>query len=276
MNTGNSAEILAPDQIHELLVQPVMEQAVATQVATVISTASRTWRIPVVTADPSAAWVAEGAEIPLSDAALDEVEVVPAKLAGLTIITAELAADTSPEAQEVVGQGLARDCARKLDAAFFGALTAPAPPGLGSTTPTVVAAGAAFTNMDPFAEGMSYAEEVGATLGAWVASPATALDLARIKVDAGSNLPLIASPEAGTSARRSVGGLPLFVSPAVADGKVWGIPRDRTFVVIRQDTKIDVDGSVFFTSDRVAVRATMRVGFGFAHQQALIRIDVTP
>ena len=33
--------------------------------------------------------------------------------------------------------------------------------------------------------------------------------------------------------------------------------------MIRAGTRIEVDRSVFFTSDRVAVKATMRVGFGF-------------
>jgi hypothetical protein len=40
----------------------------------------------------------------------------------------------------------------------------------------------------------------------------------------------------------------------------------------RRDAEVQVDRSVFFTSDRVAVRATCRVGFGFPHTAELVRI----
>lgn len=272
---GGVGVILTADEIAELIVTPVTAAAVATLTSTAITTSSSLWRLPIVADDPTAAWVAEGAEISPSDAELDEIVVTPAKLAGLTIITRELAEDTSPEAQQLVGEGLARDIARKLDAAYLGNLATPAPPGLGSLTPTLVDAGAAYADLDPFAEAISRAEELGAALTSWITSPATALDLARIKVSDGSREPLITSPEAGSATSRAVSGLPMFVSPAVAPGVVWGIPQDRVFTVIRDDTRVDVDASVFFTSDRVAVRATMRVGFGFPQPAAIVKISTT-
>ena len=70
-------------------------------------------RLPAVTADPTAAWVAEGAEIPISDLTTAEVDVVTRKVAGLSVVTSELAEDSSPEATAEVGRGLARDIARK-------------------------------------------------------------------------------------------------------------------------------------------------------------------
>jgi hypothetical protein len=55
------------------------------QVSTVtVSTSANRYRIPTPTADPTAAWVAEGAEIPISDPTLAELSVTPAKVAGLT------------------------------------------------------------------------------------------------------------------------------------------------------------------------------------------------
>lgn len=70
-----------------------------------------------------------------------------------------------------------------------------------------------------------------------------------------------------------IGGVPLYVSPAVTTGVVWGIPKDRVVVALRDDTRLEVDRSVFFTSDRVAVKATMRVGFAFPHPAAVIKIS---
>jgi hypothetical protein len=62
----------------------------------------------------------------------------------------------------VVGIGLARDIARKVDAG-------------------------AFADLDAFAEAISLAETVGATETSFVTSPATALTLAKVKTGTGSN-----------------------------------------------------------------------------------------
>src|SRR5512134_921363 len=126
--------IVAPEQVGALVVQPVIAESVAAQVSTVVQTRAHSYRIPVVATDPTAAWVAEGDEITPSDADLDEVTVTPPKVAGLTIVSRELADDSSPEAAQAVGQGLARDIARKIDAAYFGTVAAPAPAGLPSLT----------------------------------------------------------------------------------------------------------------------------------------------
>jgi hypothetical protein len=75
-------------------------------------------RLPAVTADLTAAWVAEGAEIPINDLQTAEVEVVTKKVTGSTVVTSELAGDSSPEATSKVGRGLARDVAREIDAAL--------------------------------------------------------------------------------------------------------------------------------------------------------------
>ena len=45
---------------------------------------------------------------------------------------------------------------------------------------------------------------------------------------------------------------------------MWCYDRTRVISVVREDVELAVD-EVFFTSHRVAVRAVMRVGFGFPH-----------
>ena len=142
---------------------PAITASVAAQVSTVVPTSANTFRIPIVSADPTAAWVAEGAEITPSDPTLTELVVTPLKLAGLTIISKELADDASPEAAQVIGDGLARDIARKLDAAFFANTTSNGPSGLLSlTTSTAVEAASSFTTLDAFASAIFTAEGVGA------------------------------------------------------------------------------------------------------------------
>jgi HK97 family phage major capsid protein len=70
--TSGATAILTPAQVSELVVRPVIEQAVSAQVSTVIQIGTHELRIPIVTADPNASFVAEGSEIPASDAAVTE------------------------------------------------------------------------------------------------------------------------------------------------------------------------------------------------------------
>ena len=275
LTTTTGAAVLTPEEVGALVICPLMEQSIAAQVSTVVQTSSHNFRVPVVSADPTAAWTAEGAEITVSDPTLTEVVVTPKKLAGLTVITNELAADSSPAALQVVGDGLVRDLKRKLDAAYFANTTTNGPSGLGSLTTATVDAGDTWTNLDAFEEAKSAAETLYTTLTAFVANPATALALAEIKELADSNKALLgADPTMPTN--RVISGVPLYVSPAVADDVVWGIPMPHSIFVIRQDATVVTDTSAFFTSDRVAVRATLRVGFGFTYPAAVVKIATTP
>jgi len=61
--------------------------------------------------------------------------------------------------------------------------------------------------------------------------------------------------------RRVVLGVPIIPSAAVAEGDVWAIPQARVLVVLREDVTLDADRSAYFSSDRIGVRATLRVGF---------------
>lgn len=275
MTRASANRSFLPEEIGRLIVQPVQAMSVAFQTTSTVSISGEQFRIPIVTEDPTAAWTAEGAEITPDDATLDEIAVKPSKVAGLTIISRELADDSSPAAAQVVGQGLARDIAKRVDQAFFGDLAAPAPAGLGSLTGVVeVDAGAAWANADPFAAAISLAEQEGATLTAFVANPDDALALAQLKEGTGSNKPLL-QPDPTMPTRRTVQGVPLYVSPAVTAGGVWGYDRQFVATVLREGTRLDIDRSAYFSSDRVGIRATMRVGFGFPHEASIIKVALS-
>lgn len=261
---------ISREDVGPLLIQPVSRASVALATSTTVTTSGYTFRVPIVAADPTAAWVAEGDEIPTSDADLDELVVTPSKVAGLTIVSRELAEDSTPAATQVVGDGLARDIARKVDAAWFGALAAPAPSGLGALTGHQTVTGA-FTNLDPFAEAISLAEQVGATVTSFVTDPATALTLSKIKTGTGSNAPLLGQ-DATAAGQRRIPGVEVVSSPAVAAGTVWAYDWSRVWSVLRDDVTIDVDRSPYFESDRVGIRATMRVGFAFGHEASVVKI----
>ncbi|KDF01935.1 hypothetical protein Y900_024150 [Mycolicibacterium aromaticivorans JS19b1 = JCM 16368] len=277
--TTGAGAILTPEQIGELVVKPFTQQSVAMRVSTVVPIDSASLRVPVVSADPAASFVAEGAEITASDPTVTEVNIVAKKLAALTVISSELAADSSPAALGVVGDGIVRDLARKTDAAYFGNTTTNGPAGLLSLAAgdNDIDAGDTWSNLDWAEAAKTNAEQHNTVVTAFVASPATVLKIAQIKqyASAGSNVPLLQADPTSPAAR-VVAGVPLLSSPAIADDIVWAIPAARSVVALRSGTQVVPDSSVYFTSDRVALRGILRVGWGFTDPGAVSKIAITP
>ncbi len=59
-------------------------------------------------------------------------------------------------------------------------------------------------------------------------------------------MPLL-TPDPTQPAARTISGVPLYVSPAVAADLVWAIPAAHSLFVLRQDSSVVTDSSVFFT-----------------------------
>lgn len=275
LTTSTNVSGILPDQFGPLIIQPVQQACVAMQVTTVIPTASTVFHVPVLRSDVGAAWVAEGAEIAPSDAVFDEINVTPAKVAGLSIISTELANDSNPAAQEVVGMSIARSIAKKIDAAWLQALASPAPGGLLSVTGvSAVSAGSAWSSTDPFATAISAVEVDGGTVTAFVAHPADVLALAKLKAGTQLSTPLFGM-NATTAVDRNILGVPLVSNNQAVQGTIWGISVDRVMTVMRTDVTLLVSADAYFSSDRVGVRATMRVGFAFPAPASIAKISLS-
>ena len=273
MSTTGNPSILTPAQVESLVVLPLEQESIAAQVGTVVRINTHTLRVPRVTADTAGSWVLEGAEIPVSDATTDELSCTPTKLATLTVLSNELRDDSSPAALGIVGNSIVRDLKKKIDAAFFANTTANGPSGLASLTTSVASSGGSFDDFDVFEAAKSAAESLGATITSWVTSPATALELSTTKAFAavGSNMPLL-QPSPTQPAARQISGVPLLVSPSAPANIVWGIPAEHVLFVQRLPATVVSDGSVFFTKDSTAVRATTRIGFCFTYPLSIVKI----
>lgn len=289
MTSPNQPRAFVDSAVGDLVVRPLQAQSVALQAATMvrINEAANSFRIPVVSEDPSVAWVAEGEEIPASGSTLAEDADVFHKLAGLTVVSSEFLNDSSPAVAEVVTKGLARSLALKLDTAFFGkrGTDTKAPRGLGDITGiNTIAAGAKLTSLDPFTEAVYAASKAGgATLSAFVANPDDALSLAKIKERSDSQRALLqADPtkggpvtDAGTvTPAATLAGVPLYTTPACPKGTIWGIPKDSVVVALRKDFEVTKNDSVYYTSDATAVRALARVTTVFGHPAAIQKITI--
>ena len=66
-SAGSGSSILSPEQVMQLVVQPLLDTAVATRVSTIVQTMSHDARFPIVVTDPTTAFTAEGEEITPSD-----------------------------------------------------------------------------------------------------------------------------------------------------------------------------------------------------------------
>lgn len=273
--SAHAGSVLPPDY-GQLVVQPSLELSIAAQVSTIVSTSASTFRIPVVCRDPLASWTSESQEIIPSDALVDEIVVRPAKLAALSIISSELADDSSPSAASIIGAGLARDSAGRMDQAFFRGLPAPAPGGLESATGFMSIDGAgAFEDLDAFAAAIAGAEESGGTTTHFVAHPQTVLALAKIKTFNGSNSPLLGQDATAPGMRRILG-VPLLSSRWVEYNAVWAVDKSSIIMVLREDSTVETDRSVYFSSDRVAIRSIMRLAWAFTAPSAIVRITRPP
>lgn len=260
---------ILPPEYAGLITGPITNEALAfnASLATVVTTGSASFNIPILKEDAGAAWVVEGGEIAADDPTLDELTVTPKKVAGLTIISRELADDSSENAQELVGQGLARSIINQINAAFLGNLAAPAPKGLTSLANVTAVAGN-LANLDVFAEAIAEAENAGANLTGWVVHPDDALTIAKLKDLATSNKVLLENS-------RIIMGRPVIVSTKATVGTIWGLAAGRNITVLRDDVELAVSDDAYFSSDRIAIRATLRIGFGFPAEDSIIKMDVT-
>jgi HK97 family phage major capsid protein len=269
--TGPDNAALRPDDHGAAYFQNLQGFSVALQVSDVVMSDATKYRIPLVTGFPTAMWTAEAAEITVSDVTTKEIGVVPQKLAALTFISSEMRRDSAEQAVRVVTEGMTSDLAKKIDQALFQSIAA-APMGLEDVTgvSTVDVTGD-WADLDWALEAISNAEKVNEQVTSFVANPATALALAKLKDQTGSNRTLLQS-DPTMPTRRLVAGVPLWVSPEVADDVVWALPRRAVVSVLRTPAELAFSTDAAFTSDRVAVRLTQRIAFGFPHAVAISKV----
>jgi HK97 family phage major capsid protein len=244
-------------------------ESIAFLVATVTNTDKQTIRFPILVDDAATGWVPEKGTIPLTDPETGEVVVTPTKVAGRTELSNESVMDSDPEVLDETAKGLGRSIAKRIDAAFFGNTVTNGPSGLLSLAADfqVVDAGA-FTNLDPFHDAKLEALNNNAELTHFVLAPDVANTLAKVKTATGSNAGLLETVDDGIR----LAGVPVYVSRAVAAGNAWGLDKRQIRTVRRLGTTIVADGSASFDSDATQLRATSRVGFGFANPAGIVRL----
>lgn len=267
-------EILAAEQVAALITIPTVNQSIAGAVANVVNITGPSLRIPLLTTLPTAAVIAEGAEYPLSTMDFGEVKVEPQKIGVADTITRELANDSNPAAQQLFASGLAASLATRVDGGFIGTDPVTDMPGLEQITPTVITAGTAWSSLDPLIDAQANAESHGTIVDTWLMHPTTKTALRKIKVTAGSVQALL-TPDTASSNVTSVLGTQIVTTTQCPQALIYGIPRNRTHLVVREAAEVLTDKSLFFLSDRIAIKASVRIGWTFTDPAAIARIKLT-
>lgn len=289
---GLNGSLLASDKA-ALVVQPFQAESVAIQILgpdAVKTRAPENWEIraPIITADPQAAWVPEGAEIPVTSPTFSEDSDVYHKIAAVTVVSNELASDITGDAKVMVTDGIMRDLATQFDKAFFGARGSETdrPRGLGDVTGVTSQEVSAWADVDPFIEATYSAASLGAPLTAFVANPTDAAALAKLKEETGSNRPLLSLPAVATpgtaegapvatAPKPLVGSTPLWMSQHVEPGTIWGIPSgQRVIVAIRSDVELVTSRDAYFGRDSIGLRGVMRITTLFTQPEAIQKITL--
>lgn len=255
----------------------------------VIQTDRDSLLVPRLTSDVTSAWVAEGGTISSTDLAADIIIATPRKLAGIEALSNELIEDSEPAILDTVGMSLIRSIALRFDlAAFEGSGTPPEPRGLknvsGISTVSMGTNGGPLSNLDPFADALGLLEQENAEGTAIAMHPRSWKAVAKLKETSTSNKPLIQEEAGGPTAavRRSIYGVPVFLSSQLSIAETQGTASDASSVyvyqadqvvaVMRRETRVERDSSRLFNSDQSEVRAIMRADLVVPNPKAVVRV----
>jgi len=276
LTTTTANAVLTSDQIPQLVELPITRESAAMRTSTIVRTNAHQLKVPLLSADASTAgFPPEGAEAPIAEPTTTEAVVPLYKITALSVLTKELISDAEGDVLGLVGRSLVRSLITVIDNAAFANTTVDGFSGLGSITPTLADAGADWTNYDTFEFAKSNAEQHGTVVSYWVCNPATALKLSTVKAyaAAASNIALL-QPNSADPAGRQISGIPLIVSPSVPNKTVWALPSDRIVTALCWGTTVESDGSVFFTSMKTALLASVRLGYKVLDPLSLTKITV--
>lgn len=223
-------------------------------------------RVPYVKEDPTIGFVAEGAEIPLGDADLDEITIHTHKLALLSKMSRE--ASTYTTAEGLVSTSMARAVTTQADLYFLTYATDPR--GLIST-PGLVDAGEVTTTLDTITDAITAIEANGGTATSIIMDPRSWGYLSKLKTADTSAQPLLGSPSAAPG--RVLFGLPVHTTAQMTPGTAL-VVDDSNILTATSNLELAKSDQAYFTSDSIAYRVTMRIGWGLIRANRLAKFTI--
>jgi HK97 family phage major capsid protein len=224
-------------------------------------------RIPRMTAGASVGWVGEGAAKPVSRQSFDTITMPATKVAGIVVITMELARYSSPAAEQLVRDDMVEAIAAFTNAQFIN----PAVAAVANTNPASITNGAFAIASTGSTLAQIEADLLTARLrlvnnglplagSFWVMNPATRMHLEELR----TAQDVLAFPTLGTNG--TLKGLPVITSTVVgqfdADGAGAGAAANFIALISAPNVLLADDGQVMLDSSSEASLAMTDDGAG--------------
>ena len=264
LNIGSDSAggYLVPDEFERTLVQALEEHNIMRQLARVITTNSGELHIPVVASTGTAAWIAEGAEIPLSDGAFGQVVLTAYKLGTMIKVTHELLKDSAFPIDSFLAQDFGRRMGQLEEEAFVAGSGVGRPTGFLTSAPVgKTVASATELTFDDVMDLYRKLRTPYRNKAVFVANDLTIGALQKLKDNNGQYLwrPALTMGEPDT-----ILGRPVYVSsfmPQIAAGAKVLAFGDFSYYWIgdRQGRTFERLNELFAQTDQVGFKATQRV-----------------
>ncbi|MFF5030035.1 phage major capsid protein [Streptomyces collinus] len=237
----------------------------------VLTMDGKTLSVPRISASTSAAMVAEGSSIPVTDMTLQAVTLTAKKAAVLTKATNESLDDSNPELLRIVGDDHMKEVARLLDAQFLaGDGTGNNMRGLrnfAGVTVTSMGANGASLSLDALADAVGRLESANGDLNgaAWFMSGRSWASIRKAK-DGQSRYQV--SPDPTQDGERRLFGIPVYISNQVSNSETVGTSNDCSWIGLvdlsqiavgrRAEVSVAYSQDAYFDSDVTGIRSTSR------------------
>lgn len=284
MLSGGSAGVLVPTPIAGFVIDRLRNASVVNRLgARTVPMASKTLSVPRITADPTAAWLAEGATITPNDGAMDDVTLTSKRLTAIVKFSDELDEDSDPElAGDVLANSLARAFALELDrAALRGSGTGEEPLGVRNQTGVQIldlGANGADASWDTLADLAALIDGANAAPNGFAWSTRTANNVAKIKAS-GSGEYLRPPESISGMARVASNAVPTDLDKGTTVGTVSEIYSGMwsdLYLGLRVGFELRRLSERYAEEGKVALRARLRADVQLAHGASFaVAIGVT-
>jgi HK97 family phage major capsid protein len=271
--SDQDAAFLAPE-IATLLDATVKAKAVTAASSLIHSTARPSVDFPIFTQEVTTGFIAELADLPLSNADTASVNVPAYKVAGATQVSSETLSDMDPEIATLIGTSLADQTVHSLDAAFLSvASTTNGFAGLLGKSYLTQDTNAATASIDDIIHAVFAINGAGG-LGApkadtLILSVPSALALSLTKTATGYNT--YALPIVQADGGSVLEGLKVIVSDLVDSATAgWVLDSTKQRLVLRQGTAIT--RTYVPQNDSWFISSVSRYGWDTLNQHSIVRL----
>ena len=268
INRGTTGVVKLPSEVSQEIWAATSQQSVVQQLVPQVSLPGSGVSIPVVTGDPTAGWVNETDEKPVSASTFDTKIMTPYKLAVIELFSDEFARDHNALWTALIDR-LPNALGKKFDETVFGFSAAP-----GDNFDTLASAPKIDIKTDPYAGYLNALGSVSAAGGdvtGWALSPAAEIG-AMSAVDTAKR-PLFITDVKSEGSIGSILARPVYKNNSVAKDTVIGFAGDWQNAAWGNVEGIQIDvnttGSVTKDGQQInlwqrnmfAVRAEVEIGF---------------